>query len=297
MKVGIFPPAINPIADGDYIATTARAAEERGFDCYWAPEHVVLFNNYESKYPYTQDGRLAMRPGSGVLDPFLVLTYAAANTSTIRLGTGICLVPQRNPVYTAKQVATLDFLSGGRVDFGIGIGWQREEFDAVAVPWARRGDRTDSYIRLMRDLWTKPEVSWSDDFYTLGPTLLDPKPVQAPLPVLAGGDSDAALRRAARIGDGWFGFDHDPGSVRERIGKLTECLEAQGRSRDGFRVLISPYTRRTDAALVEQYAEAGADELVVIGGARDAEGMVRVLDDLAREVVEPAKKLQEQEHA
>jgi probable F420-dependent oxidoreductase len=291
MKIGVFPPAINPIADGEYIATTAKAAEERGFACYWAPEHVVLFSQYESKYPYTQDGRLAMRAGSGVLDPFLVLTLVAANTKTIRLGTGICLVPQRNPVYTAKQVSTLDFLSGGRVDFGIGIGWQKEEFEAVGVPWPRRGPRTDRYIRLMRDLWTKPEIEWDDEFYRMGPTLCDPKPVQDPLPVLVGGDSDAALRRAARIGDGWFGFDHDPSSVKERVGKLGGYLEAEGRSLRGFRVLISPYTRRTDAAMVEQYAEAGADELVLIGGARDAEGMVRVLDELAESVVEPAKRV------
>jgi probable F420-dependent oxidoreductase len=291
VKIGVFPPAINPIASADYIATTAKAAEERGFACYWAPEHVVLFNNYEAKYPYTQDGRLAMRAGSGVLDPFLVLTHVAANTSRIRLGTGICLVPQRNPVYTAKQVATLDLLSGGRVDFGIGIGWQKEEFEAVGVPWPRRGPRTDSYIRLMRELWTKPEVKWSDDFYNMGPTLLDPKPVQDPLPVLVGGDSDAALKRAARIGDGWFGFDHDPSSVKERVGKLRECLEAEGRSLRGFRVIISPYTRRTDAALVEQYAEAGADELVLIGGARDTDGMVRVLDELAESAVAPALRV------
>jgi probable F420-dependent oxidoreductase len=291
MKIGVFPPAINPIANGDYIAATAKAAEERGFDCYWAPEHVVLFNNYQSKYPYTQDGRLAMRAGSGVLDPFLVLTHVAAHTSRIRLGTGICLVPQRNPVYTAKQVATLDFLSGGRVDFGIGIGWLKEEFAAVDAPWPNRGDRTDAYIRLMRELWTQPEATWSDEFYSLAPTLCDPKPVQDPLPVLVGGDSDAALRRAARIGNGWFGFDHDPSSVKERVGKLREYLEAEGRTLEGFRVIISPYTRRTDAALVEQYAEAGADELVLIGGARDAEGMVRVLDELAESAVEPALRV------
>jgi probable F420-dependent oxidoreductase len=251
----------------------------------------VLFNNYQSKYPYTQDGRLAMRAGSGVLDPFLVLTHVAAHTSRIRLGTGICLVPQRNPVYTAKQVATLDFLSGGRVDFGIGIGWLKEEFAAVDAPWPRRGDRTDAYIRLMRELWTEPEATWSDGFYSLGPTLCDPKPLQDPLPVLVGGDSDAALRRAARIGNGWFGFDHDPGSVKESAGKLREYLEAEGRSLQGFRIIISPYTRRTDAALVEQYAEAGADELVLIGGARDAEGMVRVLDELAEAAVLPALRV------
>ena len=109
-------------------------------------EHVVLFGQYESSYPYAEDGRIPAPPGSGLLEPMITLTYLAARTTTVRLGTAMLLLPQRNPVYTAKEVSTLDWLSDGRVDLGIGVGWLKEEFDALNVPWERRGRRTDEYL-------------------------------------------------------------------------------------------------------------------------------------------------------
>ena len=139
MKVGCVM-AFNDFTSPSYIGEAAQLVEEKGFYGFWVPEHVLFFPDYESKYPYTDDGRIAGEPRS-LLDPFTSLTYVAAHTKEIKLCTGICLVPQRNPVYTAKMVADLDFLSGGRAELGIGIGWLKEEFDALGVPWEDRAGR------------------------------------------------------------------------------------------------------------------------------------------------------------
>ena len=133
--------AFNDYTSPDYIKQAAQHVEEQGFHQFWVPEHVLFFPAYESRYPYSDDGRIAGDPRS-LLDPFSALTWVAAATSRIRLGTGICLVPQRNPVYTAKVVADLDFLSGGRFELGVGIGWLKEEFEALGIPWADRAGRT-----------------------------------------------------------------------------------------------------------------------------------------------------------
>ena len=147
MDIGLFVPLSAFNATPAFLRTLGPAAEERGFESIWLPEHVVLFDEYESSYPYAEDGRFPGGGDVGIVDPLVGLTYLAAVTDRVRLGTGICLVPQRNPVYTAKHVADLDVLSGGRVDFGIGIGWLKEEFDALNVPFEQRGKRTDEYLR------------------------------------------------------------------------------------------------------------------------------------------------------
>jgi alkanesulfonate monooxygenase SsuD/methylene tetrahydromethanopterin reductase-like flavin-dependent oxidoreductase (luciferase family) len=151
MKIGVMA-GFGPAASPAYVAKAAVTAEERGIHSIWVPEHVLFFPEYASRYPYAPDGKLPGNP-DGVLEPFTALTYIAAHTTKIRLGTGICLVPQRNPVYTAKQVADLDYLSGGRVDLGVGIGWLREEFDALGVPWERRAARTRECVGVMQTLW------------------------------------------------------------------------------------------------------------------------------------------------
>ncbi len=147
MKIGVqtgFSQATTP----DLIAEFGTIAEERGFHSLWVPEHVLFFREYASRYPYAGDGKIPGNP-DGVMEPFTVLAFVAACTERIRLGTGICLVPQRNPVYTAKQVADLDYLSKGRLDFGIGVGWLKEEFAALGGPWVRRAARTRECIGVM----------------------------------------------------------------------------------------------------------------------------------------------------
>src|SRR3954453_3039735 len=192
MKVGVFVPIGTLNANADFVRTLGTALEERGFESVWVAEHIVLFDEYESQYPYAENGRFPGGGDTGLLEPLTALAYLAAVTDTVRLGTGICLVPQRNPVYTAKQVADVDVLSGGRVDFGVGVGWLREEFDALNVPFERRGKRAEEHLEVMKRLWTGETASYDGDLYTLPPSRLYPKPVQQPHPPIhVGGESDA----------------------------------------------------------------------------------------------------------
>src|SRR5205823_2684987 len=178
----------------------------------------------------------------GWLDPFLTLTYAAALTTKIRLATGICLVPERNPLLLAKEVATLDHLSGGRFALGVGIGWSAEEFQALGIPFERRAQRTREYIDVMRKLWADQSTSFRGEFVNVAGVRSYPKPKQgAKLSVLFGGESGPALRRVAEYGDGWYGFNLDPAEARAKIARLTEFAKANGRDINQIELIVSPY--------------------------------------------------------
>ena len=260
MEFDVWLPTASPFATPELLAAVATEAEARAVACIWVGEHVVTFEEYASHYPYVEDGRMPLPPGSGLLEPFTTLAFLAALTGTVRLGTAMCLLPQRNPVYTAKEVATLDWLSGGRVDFGVGVGWLREEFDAVAAPWPRRGARTDEYLDVLRTLWVDDPSSFVGDCYSLAPCSMQPKPVQQPHPPIhIGGESDAALRRAARAGQGWHTFNRTPVDLPEALGRLDGFLDEAGRDRRDLRVTVCPYFNPLDPAITEQYAQAGAD--------------------------------------
>lgn len=291
MDVGLFAPLGNGNASAEILRTLGREAEERGFESVWVAEHVVLFDDYDSQYPYAPDGRFPGGGDTGLLEPLTALTYLAAVTDRIRLGTGICLVPQRNPVYTAKQVVDLDNLSGGRVDFGIGVGWLREEFEAVAAPFEHRGARTDEYLQVMRSLWTDEVSSFEGTHYTLPACRMYPKPVQQPHPPIhVGGESNAALRRAARHGNGWYSFNRLPDALDEPLARLDALLAEEGRSRStDFELTVSPYFNAIDAGAIEGYRERGVDRLVVLCLAFDVDGLRAQLDDLVANVLEPAR--------
>lgn len=290
MEIGIFTPLGTMNANPAFLRRLGPAIEERGFESVWVPEHVVLFDEYESSYPYADDGKFPGAGDSGMLEPLTALTYLAAVTDRIRLGTAICLVPQRNPVYTAKQVADLDVLSGGRVEFGVGIGWLKEEFDALNVPFAQRGKRTDEYLRVLRSLWTEETSSFAGDLYDLPECRLYPKPLQATVPVHVGGESDAAMRRAARHGQGWFTFDRLPGDLGEVLPRLEGALAAEDRLRtdDDFALSVCPYFNPVDAAAIEGYREAGVDRLIVVAFAFGVDDLETTLDALVTDVLEPA---------
>jgi len=260
MDFDIWLPTASPFATPELLAAVAREAEERQVRCIWVGEHVVTFDHYASRYPYADDGQVPMPPGSGLLEPFTTLAFLAGVTSSVRLGTAMCLLPQRNPVYTAKEVATVDWLSGGRVDLGVGVGWLREEFEAVDVAWERRGARTDEYLQVLHTLWCDDPSSFSGSQYTLPPCNFHPKPVQDPHPpVHIGGESDAALRRTARIGQGWHTFNRAPADLPDAVARLEALLSEQGRARADVRVTVCPYFKALDPSITEQYAEAGAD--------------------------------------
>lgn len=180
------------------------AAEAAGFESIWTVEHVLYPEGYESTYPYSPTGKMPGSAESPIPDPMAWLSFVAATTSTIKLATGILILPQRNPAVLAKEVATVDSLSEGRVLLGIGVGWLEEEFDALGVPFGNRGKRTDEYIDVMRQLWSADQVSYNGEFVSFGPVSSNPKPHAGPVPIHVGGHSRKAAERAGRIGDGFF---------------------------------------------------------------------------------------------
>lgn len=251
----------------DFIAGAARLLDDMGFHSLWVPEHVLLFSEYASRYPYADNGRIPGDP-EGVLDPFSALTYVAAHTSRIRLATGVCLVPQRQPVYTAKMVADLDYLSGGRVDFGVGIGWLKEEFDSLQMSFAQRALRVREYLQAMRALWLPGESQFEGETVHIAPCHFNPKPVQqgrrfAGPPVYFGGESTPALRRVAELGDGWYGFNLTPERLAAPLSQLHELLAAAGRDRSEIQIAVGARGGIRSAEQVQGFAEAGVDQLVV----------------------------------
>lgn len=264
----------------DYIVGAAQRIEAAGFAAVWVPEHVLFFPDYASEYPYSPDGKVPGNP-DGVLDPFAALTFIAAHTTTLRLGTGICLVPQRQPVYTAKMVADLDYLSGGRVDFGIGIGWLEEEFDALGMDFSARAARTNEYMEAMKALWGADPVSFHGETVTINNAQFNPKPVQSPHPpIFVGGESTPALRRVATFADGWYGYGVTPDNIAEHLARLDTHLEAAGRDRSEIKIYVSPNQLKVDPDVTEAYAAAGVDQLILGVFAGSLDGLDRRIDSL-----------------
>ena len=225
------------------------------------------------------------------LGPALNLAFLAPLTRRIRLGTGVLLGSQRNPVHSAKLAASIDHLSGGRLDLGLGVGWVREEFDALGVPFQERGPRSDECIALMRALWEQDPSRYTGRLFSLPPSRHFPKPLQRPLPLHIGGHSDAALRRAARSGNGWYGFDLAPEIFSERVRKLHEELAAAGRTRGELRLSICPFRQRVDADLLARYRDAGADQVILSAMDVHPEAPTRQLDDYADALLPAARSL------
>jgi len=290
MDVGLFVPIASANATPELVGAVGREAEERGFESIWVAEHVVLFDEYDSAYPYDPSGRFPAGGDAGMVEPFTALTYLAAVTERIRLGTGICLVPQRNPVYTAKAVTDVDALSAGRVDFGVGVGWLREEFEALGVPFERRGQRTDEYLAAMRSLWCDEVSEFHGELYDLRPCRMYPKPVQLPHPPIhVGGESDAALRRVARLGQGWFTFGRLPEDLPPALERLDAALAAEGRTRADITLSVSPYMHPVTPESVGRYAELGVDRLVVLCLAFTVDMLRTQLDLLEESALRPAR--------
>jgi alkanesulfonate monooxygenase SsuD/methylene tetrahydromethanopterin reductase-like flavin-dependent oxidoreductase (luciferase family) len=254
MRIGLHALGIGSGARPDVIRAVAVAAEAAGFATLWWGEHVVLVDQPRSRYPYSPDGRIAVPADADWLDPLAGLSFTAAVTSRIGLATGVLLLPEHNPVLVAKQAATLDVLSAGRLTLGVGIGWSAEEFAALGVPFARRGARTAEYVAAMRTLWSADVASFS-------------------------GDSDAALQRVAAFADGWYGFNLAPEAVAERIGTLAGYCQRQGRRLQDLTVAVS--LTDGDPGLLPGLARIGVTELVIVaappGDAAAAAGWVAEL--------------------
>jgi probable F420-dependent oxidoreductase len=269
VKLGLHALGIGAGADRAVIAEVSAAAERCGFATLWSGEHVVMVDQSTSRYPYSADGQIAVPAQADWIDPMIGLAFAAAATSTIGIATGVLLLPEHNAVHLAKQAATLDTLSGGRFTLGIGIGWSREEFDALGVPFERRGARTAEYVAAMRTLWRDDVASFGGEFVSFDSVRVNPKPVRdRRIPIVLGGNSDAALRRAAAWGDGWYGFNvDDVPAAAERIATLHALCREADRDPDELRLAVALRDpQRSDVAAL---AELGVDELVVVAGPPD----------------------------
>ena len=274
MKVGVAETfGSSPSRDVTYIKEFAAAAESLGFDSLWVPEHIVFFDDYESRYPYNESGTLALGREPGVFDPFPALTVAALATTTLEVGTSILLIGERNPLLTAREVATVDQLSGGRFLFGVGVGWSWEEYAALGIPWERRGARCDEYIDAMKALWTTERTTFAGEFCRFENVAAFPKPARSPHPpVLVGGNTKPALRRAARHGDGWFGWNLELDELESALAELDAQLAAAGRGgdrdrdRDGFIVQVGRPHAGPAAVLADYQVRCealGLDRLIV----------------------------------
>lgn len=279
MKISVAM-AFNESTDPDFIRAAVQLVESKDVYGIWVPEHVMFFPDYASTYPYSDDGRMPGDP-EGLLDPFTALTFIAAHTKRVRLGTGICLVPQRQAVYTAKMVADLDYLSGGRVDFGVGIGWLKEEFDNLGMDFSTRAVRTEEYLLAMKALWSPGISEFRGRTIELQPCHFNPKPVQNPHPpIIFGGESDAAMRRVARLGDGWYGYDLTPQDLRQRLTNLGAAMSGSGRQRSEIQIIVGPNRHPVTPLTIAEYAAAGADQIVVPVFARNLEKLEQRLDVL-----------------
>lgn len=295
MDLGLFSIGLGRTADPDMIAHLARKAEEVGFASLWAPEHVVLFEPeaYTSRYPYNDSGKIGAE-NTAWLDPFAALAFAAAHTSRIKLGTGICLVPQRNPLITAKQVASVDRLSKGRFLFGVGIGWLKEEFRALGIPPERRAARTVEYLEAMRVLWTRERPSFRGEFCAFPPVKALPRPVQHPHPpILFGGHSDPALRRAVQVGNGWFGFDLSPEEAAPLVQRMRHYAAEASRHFDDMLMSLCPFSkvRQVSRDDLARYRDAGVQHVVLINTTTRPERLDAALEQMGEELVEPARAL------
>jgi probable F420-dependent oxidoreductase len=263
MRVGLHALGIGTGARPEVIRAVAMAAEASGFATLWSGEHVVLVDQPRSRYPYSADGRIAVDAAADWLDPLLSLSFIAAVTTRIGLATGVLLLPEHNPVVSAKQAATLDVLSGGRLTLGVGIGWSAEEFAALGIPFARRGARTAEYVAAMRRLWADDVASFSGEFTRFESVRVNPKPVRGRrIPVVIGGNSDAALGRVAAFGDGWYGFNLPAAAVAGRVAALAGQCQRHGRSLRELSVAVA--VADASPGMLPGLARAGVTEFVVV---------------------------------
>jgi probable F420-dependent oxidoreductase len=264
MDYGVMLPAVGPHATPEMLVSVATRAEALGFSSVWVTDHIVLPLESTSRYPYSADGKFPWNPNIPYLDAFTALGWVAAVTRKVRLGTSVLVLPMRPPLVVAKTVATLDFLSGGRMMLAVGAGWLAEEFTLLGQTFHDRGRRMTEAIRLLKASWSPDPVRFPGIFYRLAPFAMDPKPVQgARLPVLGGGESDAALRRVADVCDGWHPLGLPPDQVAARLGRLREFVGRAGRAMSDL-VLTARTGRQISLTrdLAARYGDLGVRHIV-----------------------------------
>ena len=300
MKVGICTAGFGPWATGDFIRRTAIAAEEAGFASFWVGDHVLLFGAYpESPYPYAgvnpQWGDPPISdPKMALYEPLMAMAWAAAATKTIEVGSSIVILPQRNPVVLAKELSVLDEFSQGRVVLGAGVGWCKEEMDAVGADWTTRGKRTDEYIAAMRVLWSQDAAEFNGPTVQFRDAYMYPRPVRpGGIPVLIGGDTEIAQKRVARIGDGWLAFNLPVAEAPVRVARLKELTREQGRDPETLRISTAIFTW-TELDELARYRDAGITEFLLFKSCElsiDHGAMVGEIEAAARKYIGAAAVL------
>ncbi|MBS1848315.1 MAG: LLM class F420-dependent oxidoreductase [Actinobacteria bacterium] len=287
MKFGYLLANAGPFATADGSVALGRAAEAAGFESVWTVEHVVVPDGYESTYPYSSTGRMPGAEHVDIDDPLVWLTWVAAHTEHLVLGTGIVILPQRNPAILAKEAATLDVLSGGRLRLGVGVGWLAEEFDALGVPFEKRGARTEEYIAAMRALWRDDKASFDGAFVSFADCISKPKPIRGAVPIIVGGHSDVSARRAGRFGDGFYPGKGDDDRLAALIAMMRESAEQADRDPDTIEITVHAPANLADdpIAAVEPLAAMGVDRILVPPMTFDPAAIAEVLGVFGSQVI------------
>jgi probable F420-dependent oxidoreductase len=283
MDFGIAFANVGAYAHPEHAVTLGRLAEEHGFESLWAIEHPVVPKGYESEYPYSREGRMPGKEEALMPDPLSWLTWVGAHTTTLGLATGILILPLRSPVVLAKQCATVDHLTGGRFTLGVGVGWLEEEFDAVGVTWDDRGAHTDDSVHALRALWEQHESSYEGSHSSFSNVYCYPKPVSGTIPVVVGGHSRPAARRAGRIGDGFFPADSR--SLPALLPVMRSAAEEAGRDPDAIEITTGG---RADLEALKALADSGVRRFVIpppaLNPAKLPDAIARFADEVMAKV-------------
>jgi probable F420-dependent oxidoreductase len=284
MKIGLIPVNVG-VDSTDKMIALAQKAESAGVESVWTFEHVIVPNEYASKYPYSPNGKMGTTPETNFIDPLIALTMVAAHTTTLRLGTGVNILPQSNPLLLAKQAASLDLVSGGRFMLGVGIGWLEEEFVAMGTPFARRGARFDDYVQAMKQVWSGETVEHQSDFLAWSGFKSYPVPTQKPhLPVHIGGTKGKAFERVAKYAEGWFSPTTAPDDIKPGLDQLKAACAAEGR--DIAEIEISSMWLFNDDGYdnLKRFEDLGVSRLICplfgMGTANPMEGIDRLGSEL-----------------
>lgn len=266
MKIGIVPINVGGPGTAERMIEVCQHAEAAGIESVWTFEHVVVPVDYDSKYPYAKSGKMGIAPEGWFVDPLISLAHAAAATKTIRLGTGINILPQSNPLLLAKQAASIDVLSDGRLTLGLGIGWLAEEYHAMGTPFERRGARFDDYLAAMKKVWSGEVVDHHSEFLSWQGFKSYPTPTQRPHPpVLIGGATRKILERVVRSADGWYAPTDSHDELARQIEELKQLASDANRPFDSIDITINWRLAKHPDAL-PAYEELGVSRAVVLLG-------------------------------